>query len=158
MPDMKTELNKVINEWENGAPSAPSNGTVSQRTFKYIQDNPGCTVNAAIAALEKMGLKPSSTTSLISAMVRQLSVRKDEFKRLYPITNAYVPLKQNGVKKPKPKPKAEPKAAPQAASAQGIAALHVLPKAFDAAALIDTLTLRQALEVRALLNKMCEGI
>ena len=154
MPDMKTELNKVINEWENGAPSAPSNGTVSQRTFKYIQDNPGCTVNAAIAALEKMGLKPSSTTSLSSAMVRQLSVRKDEFKRLYPITNAYVPLKQNGVKKPKPKPKA----VPQAASAQGIAALQVLPKTFDAAALIDTLTLRQALEVRALLNKMCEGI
>ena len=155
MPDMKTELSKVINEWESGAPSAPSNDSVSQRTFKYIQDNPGCTVNAAIAALEKMGLKPSSTTSLISAMVRQLSVRKDEFKRLYPITNAYVPLKQNGVKKPKPKPK--PKAVPQA-PAQGIAALHVLPKAFDATALIDTLTLRQALEVRALLNKLCEGI
>jgi hypothetical protein len=149
MPDMKTELNKVINEWENGAHSAPSNGTVSRRTFKYIQDNPGCTVNAAIAALEKMGLKPSSTTSLISAMVRQLSVRKDEFKRLYPIADAYMPLKQNSTKKPKPKPAPE---------AQGIAALHVLPKAFDAAALVDTLTLRQALEVRALLNKLCEGI
>lgn len=152
MPDMKTELNKVINEWENGAPSAPSNGTVSQRTFKYIQDNPGCTVNAAIAALEKMGLKPSSTTSLISAMVRQKCVRKDESKRLYPVSLAYVPLKQNGTKKPKPK------AEPKAASAQGIAALHIPPKAFDAAALVDTLTLRQALEVRALLNKMCEGI
>jgi uncharacterized protein YneF (UPF0154 family) len=153
MPDMKTELNKVISGWENGTPSAPSSSTVSQRTFKYIQDNPGCTVNAAIAALEKMGLKPSSTTSLISAMVRQLSVRKDEHKRLYPISLAYVPLKQNGVKKPKPKPKAVPQA-----PAQGIAALQVLPKTFDAAALIDTLTLRQALEVRALLNKMCEGI
>lgn len=155
MPDMKTELNKVINEWENGAPSG---GTVSQRTFKYIQDNPGGTAKNAIIALETMGLKPSSTTSLISAMVRQGVIRKDESKRLYPIAPAYVPLKQNGVKKPKPKPKAEPKAAPQTASAQGIAALHVLPKTFDAAALIDTLTLRQALEVRALLNKMCEGI
>ena len=155
MPDMKTELSKVLNEWENGAPSASSDGSISKRTFKYIQDNPGCTVNAAIAALERMGLKAASTSSLISAMVRQLTVRKDEYKRLYPIASAYVPLKQNG--KPKPKPKAAPKlkAAPEA---QGIAALHIPPKAFDAAALVDTLTLRQALEVRALLNKLCEGI
>ena len=157
MPDMKTELNKVINEWENGAPSG---GTVSQRTFKYIQDNPGGTAKNAIIALETMGLKPSSTTSLISAMVRQGIIRKDESKRLYPIAPAYVPLKQNGVKKPKPKaaPKAKAPALPPAPEAQGIAALHIPPKAFDAAALIDTLTLRQALEVRALLNKMCEGI
>jgi hypothetical protein len=154
MPDMKTELSKVLNEWENGAPSASSDGNISQRTFKYIQDNPGCTVNAAIAALERMGLKAASTSSLISAMVRQLTVRKDEFKRLYPIASAYVPLKQNG--KPKPKPK--PKVSAPAPEAQGIAALHIPPKAFDAAALVDTLTLRQALEVRALLNKLCEGI
>jgi uncharacterized protein YneF (UPF0154 family) len=152
MPDMKTELSKVLNEWENGAPSAPSSDNVSQRTFKYIQDNPGCTVKSAVAALDTMGLKPSSTQSLIAAMVRQASLRKDEYKRLYPLTDVYKPLKQNGAKKPKPK------AAPQAPEAQGIAALHVLPKTFDAAALVDTLTLRQALEVRALLNKLCEGI
>jgi uncharacterized protein YneF (UPF0154 family) len=149
MPDMKTELNKVLNEWENGAPSAPSSDNVSQRTFKYIQDNPGCTAKSAITALEAMGLKPSSTTSIISAMVRQLSVRKDEYKRLYATAPVYVPLKQNSVKKPKPK---------VAPAAQGIAALHIPPRAFDAAALVDTLTLRQALEVRALLNKLCEGI
>jgi uncharacterized protein YneF (UPF0154 family) len=152
MPDMKTELSKVLNEWENGAPSAPSSGNISQRTFKYIQDNPGCTVKSAVAALEKMGLKPSSTSSLISAMVRQLTVRKDEFKRLYVISLAYVPLKENSQKKPKPK------AAPRAPEAQGIAALHIPSKAFDAAALIDSLTLRQALEVRALLNQMCAAL
>ena len=158
MPDMKTELSKVLNEWENGAPSAPSDGNISQRTFKYIQDNPGCTVNAAIAALERMGLKAASTSSLISAMVRQLTVRKDEFKRLYPIASAYVPLKQNGTKKPKPKAAPRAKDPALAPEAQGIAALHIPPKAFDAAALIDSLTLRQALEVRVLLNQMCAAL
>ena len=148
MPDMKTELSKVLNEWESGTPSELN---ISQRTFKYIKDNPGCTVKSAVTALEEMGLKPSSTSSLIAAMARQMSIRKDEFKRLYPVSLAYMPLKQNGAKKPKPK------AAPRVADTQGIAAL-VPPKAFDAAALIDTLTLRQALEVRALLNKLCEGI
>jgi len=153
MPDMQTELSKVINGWENGASSAMG---VSQTTFHYIKENPGCTSKSAVEALEKMGLKPTSTVSLISAMVRQNHVRKDANRKLYAIASAYVPIKQNSAKKTKPKavkPSPAPAPAP-APEAQGIAALYVPPKAFDAAALIDSLTLRQALELRALLNEV----
>ena len=148
MPDMQTELSKVINGWENGTPSAMN---ISQTTFHYIKEHPGCTTVSAVKELEKMGLKPASTVSLISAMVRQNQVRKDANRKLYPIASAYTPLKQSNAKKARltPKPKEVP-----TPEVQGIAALYVPPKAFDAAALIDSLTLRQALELRALLNEV----
>jgi len=146
MPDMQTELSKVINGWDNNVSNTMN---ISQTTFHYIKEHPGCTSASAVKELEKMGLKPASTVSLISAMVRQNHVRKDANRKLYPIASAYIPIKQNGAKQPKPKPKEAP-----IPEAQGIAALYVPPKAFDAAALIDSLTLRQALELRALLNEV----
>ena len=148
MPDMQTELSKVINGWDNNVSNTMN---ISQTTFHYIKEHPGCTSVSAVKELEKMGLKPASTVSLISAMVRQNQVRKDANRKLYPIASAYTPLKQSNAKKARltPKPKEVP-----TPEAQGIAALYVPPKAFDAAALIDSLTLRQALELRALLNEV----
>jgi hypothetical protein len=128
MTDMQTALIKVIDEWENGiAPAKPTKPTkpttptktpsdngVTLATFKYVKDHPGCTSVSAVEALARMGFKPASTASLISAMVKQNLVRKVKTtKKLYATVDAYVPLKSNY----KPEP------------AQGIAALHVPIKA-----------------------------
>ena len=104
MPDLKSELSKVINEWNdkdmptNTAPTITlTNGrritTNSTRTtFNYVRDNPGVTRTDAIVALGKVGIKRSSSTSLISIMVARGNLRMLPNGELFPVQKEYAPL------------------------------------------------------------------
>jgi hypothetical protein len=157
MTDIQSALTQAITEWEQGANATPQTKQVSvgvsKATFDHIKNNPTKTKSAVIRELEERGYKPSSTTTLISAMVRQGIVHMTESKRLKAVAESYAPLK------------ARKKFAAKAASpgAQGIAALPITASApvtargFDVDALIDSLTLRQAMVLRKRLNDMWIG-
>ena len=110
MPDIQTEMKKVMQAWEQPYPIVeppkpteqptekkrhmftPINN-VSQDTFNYIRDNAGCPRKEATAFLVKKGHKKSSVTSLIGQMLRQGHVWKDSSGLLRPNGTEYTPLK-----------------------------------------------------------------
>lgn len=105
MPDLKSELSKVINSWEapTQAASKPEptakakpyftvTNNVCRATFEYIVANPGKTRIEISTMLEKDGYKKSSTTSLIGQMVRQGRLR-DAHGLVYATSTEYKPLK-----------------------------------------------------------------
>lgn len=100
MPDLKSELSKVINSWEAPtvipapAPKAHFSVTnnVCRTTFECIQKNPGKTRKEVIDVLNESGYKPSSTTTLIGQMIKQNHVRESNG-LLYAVNTEYKSLK-----------------------------------------------------------------
>lgn len=101
MPDLKSELSKVITSWETDVSDTPvtkadtghlisSNST--RTTFNYIRDNPGVMRDAAVAALSRMGVKTGSSTSLLSTMVARGNIRKTAEGALFAAQAEYKPL------------------------------------------------------------------
>lgn len=147
MPDLKTELNKVINGWEketnmnakHAIQDVPASTEykkdgrtttgVSQATFDYVKRNPGKTKAVAIQELEQQGYKPTSTTTLLSSMIRQGHMTLDTNGGLHAAIEHYTPVKYVPSKTPA-KPVKVSKPAPVQAkeeSPQGLAALYVQP-------------------------------
>ena len=106
MPDLKTELSKVINQWNQPeeptmtqttttqpTPFAVSNN-VCRTTFECIQKNPGRARKEVIDVLLESGFRKSSTTSLIGQMIKQGHVRESQG-LLYANFDAYRPLKSS---------------------------------------------------------------
>jgi hypothetical protein len=110
MPDMKTALHAVLNEWDKddaslSKPSQPQAESAKQRhyfqptvgvsqvSFNYVRDNPYTTAGQAVAALEKQGFKKSSLSSLYTQMVRQGHLSKDKDGKLTALIPEYRPLK-----------------------------------------------------------------
>ena len=110
MPDMKTALHAVINEWSKSeeslsTPSQPQAESAKQRhyfqptvgvsqiSFNYVRDNPYTTVVQAVKALEQQGFKKSSLTSLYTQMIRQGHLSKDKDGKLTALIPEYRPLK-----------------------------------------------------------------
>ena len=100
MPDIKTALEKALNEWEpepmpETIPSKPYftvTNNVTRITFEYIRDNPGKTRKEVCNALFEKGFKHSSTTTLIGQMIKQYHARESQG-LLYATSDHYVPLK-----------------------------------------------------------------
>lgn len=110
MPDIQTEMKKVMQAWEQPYPLVeppkpteqptekkrhmftPINN-VSQDTFNYIRDNAGCPRKEAVEALVKKGHKKSSVSSLIGQMLRQGHIWRDSDKLLRANAKEYTPLK-----------------------------------------------------------------
>ena len=98
MPDLKSELSKVINAWEPEAtkeepkPYFSVTNNVCRSTFEYIRDNPGKTRKEVCNALAERGYKASSTTTLIGQMIKQSHVRESNG-LLYAINTEYKTLK-----------------------------------------------------------------
>ena len=110
MPDMKTALHAVLNEWEKAETplSKPSQEQaepatkrhyfkatvgVSQASFNYVRDNPYTTAVQAVAVLEKQGFKKSSLTSLYTQMIRQGHLSRDKDGKLTALIPEFRPLK-----------------------------------------------------------------
>lgn len=110
MPDLKSELSKVLNAWENEAPAEQPvalpvtqpttpepkmhhnvKSNVTHDTFNYVRDNPGLTRSEVISTLIAQGHKKGSITALVGVMVKQghfsevkgrLTANLDEYKPL----------------------------------------------------------------------------
>jgi len=163
MADIKTALERVINEWEGKAdnaapqpqatqPTEPAkpkaylfkatNG-VTQATFDLVNANPGITRPQAYRALEQRGYKVSSTASLLTAFIRQGQMELTDGK-LFTTSNEYIPLKTGqAAKKKAAKIKRQVTKATKAAKAApvaeaGIAALQPQPTPAPRSAIITT--------------------
>jgi hypothetical protein len=109
MPDLKSELSKVLNEWNPAeattmtqpAPAKPYftvTNNVTRVTFEYVRDNPGKNRVEVAKALEKQGFKPGSVSSLLGQMIKQGMLRESAH-LLYAMTNEYTPIKGSKVMK-----------------------------------------------------------
>lgn len=160
MADIKTALERVINEWEGKADNAapqpqatqpakpkahlfkPTNG-VTRATFEFVKANPGITRPEVCKLLDKQGYKPSSTASLLTAFIRQGQMELTDGK-LFTTSNEYVTLKTGpAAKKKAAKVKRMATKAAKVAKAApvveaGIAALQPQPTPAPRSAIITT--------------------
>jgi len=101
MPDLHTEMQKILHAWEQPETTEqPKESTVfkptnnvTQATFNFVRDNSGCARNDAIRILVSQGHKKSSVSSLIGQMLRQGHIYKDSDGRLRPNGKEYTPIK-----------------------------------------------------------------
>jgi len=147
MPDLKSELSKVINSWETDMPNTPETGrritTNSTRlTFNYVRDNPGVTRAAAVAGLTKLGVKLSSSTSLITVMLARGNLRTVN-DGLFTTQAEYAPLPK--IEKPK---KAKP--APVVEAPKPVEPVQI-STTWDAETVLNNLSIKQA---RALYDEL----
>ena len=101
MPDLKTEMQKILHAWEQPetieqpkeTTMFKSTNNVTQATFNFVRDNSGCARNDAIRMLVLQGHKKSSVSSLIGQMLRQGHIYKDSDGLLRPNAKEYTPIK-----------------------------------------------------------------
>ena len=82
MPDLKSELSKVLNEWnpsETTTMTTPSYHTITNNitraTFDCVAQTPGVTRRDLIAKLKDMGYKSSSSSSMVTQMLHNGNFR-----------------------------------------------------------------------------------
>lgn len=103
MADMKTELTKVINSWDdepttdNTIPEVPQveikpGTSVSQAVFDYVRDNPNVTRLQVAQALSSCGYRETTVVALVSQFVRQKLFAMGEGKRLTVTRKTYMPM------------------------------------------------------------------
>ena len=142
MNDIKAALSKALHEWEEKPVAVHPVVGVSKATFDFIRNHPGLTKKMVVNGLTQQGYKSSSTSSLISAMLKQKQIREDEDGLLVAIATKYRPLKST-----------------YTPVSKGITALpikYTAPperKQLDVDVLIDTLTIREAIVLHAKLSE-----
>lgn len=138
--------------------TATSTGNMSKDIFNYIKDNPGCLGTDVRKVFVEAGFREDSVGSLISQMVRNKMVGRNEVGNLEAIRVRYTPL-ASGAKKKKlykklgisrDKPASKPKA-------QGIAALAPEPTQNTAKGqeAIDKVLALPVREARAVYDALC---
>jgi len=138
MPDIKSELSKVLSDWDRDDAIAdqpkekrmfPQPNNVSHDTYNYIHLNPGLTTAQITNAMVAKGFKESSVSSLVYQMRLAGRVSRDGDSKIYSIEPKLKPIKASELREARkinatahrPKPK---KAAPVAKQSAGIAALQ----------------------------------
>jgi len=139
MPDLHTEMQKILQSWEQPETTEqpkettvfkPTNN-VTQATFNFVRDNSGCARNDAIRMLVLQGHKKSSVSSLIGQMLRQGHIYKDSDGLLRPNAKEYTPIKSAKTianREKKVKKVKSYKLKTSAPEARGIDALEVVRK------------------------------
>lgn len=181
MPDLQSELSKVINEWSepevntqtetHGRNTFPETNGSSRATSDYIRLNPGKTRLEVVTELVRQGYNRSTIYSLLVVMKRQGLVT-DTNGRLTANYTEYTPVKTHAawVKAEAAKAKSERRAAKKAAKTAAYEAhenynppatfeveARVVPSPeFDAEAFANSLTLKQARAVYEELKKVFE--
>lgn len=181
MPDLKSEMSKVLEAWEQDVEQlqqekqmqkklpqqfVPTNN-VTQELFNFVKNNPnknGMEIRDAMAA---KGFKAGSVGSLLSQFFKQGQFARDHNFRYSVVVPAYLPLKST--KKFRAEGKRINKIVsikPKAPSA-GIAALKVEPRdkpsltgvnsSWDADTIINNIGLKQARALYDALKKIFGG-
>jgi len=176
MPDMQSELSKVLNEWDSPEPSInqpkekkvfPQQANISIDSYNYILANPNKTVQQYTNELvAQYKFKPASVSSLIYQMLKVGRLQRGE-KGVYAVDAVYRPIRPSELKAARKatapvKPK---KAAPVMGA--GIAALKnpeplaqvmqrsaIITTNFSVENIIKNLTIYQAKELRDALNNL----
>jgi endo-1,4-beta-D-glucanase Y len=116
MPDIQTEMQKILQSWEQPETTEqpkettvfkPTNN-VTRSTFESVRDNPGLPKGDYIRRLEAMGFKKASTSSLLSQMVRQGQIWVGSDGALRPNAKDYTPIKSAKTMANKEKKAAKP--------------------------------------------------
>lgn len=145
MPDLKSELPKVIQSWDEQPTMTPQPRTITtnstRRTFNFIRDNPGMTRAKVIEALGKQGTPVSSSRSLLSTFIINGNVRESNG-LLYANQQEYAPLKR---------PTDKPKRTNPVQTVEAPEPAPVVAEPAPAASILDTLTVKQA---RALYDEL----
>ena len=101
MPDLKTEMQKILHAWEQPETTETTKETtvfkptnnVTQETFNSVRDYAGNPRKFYIDLLTRHGHKKSSVSSLIGQMLRQGHIYKDSDGLLRPNAKEYTPIK-----------------------------------------------------------------
>ncbi len=143
MPDLKSELSKVIQSWEEQPTMTPQPRTTNstRRTFNFVRDNPGLTRAKVIQTLEAEGVPQPSSSSLLSTFVIHGNVRESNG-LLYANQQEYAPLKR---------PTDKPKRTTPVQTVEAPEPAPVVAEPVPAASILDTLTVKQA---RALYDEL----
>jgi hypothetical protein len=157
MPDLKSEMAKVINAWDTPTmtqaeprPHGAITNNVTRVVFDTIAAYPGIDRRALIARLTAQGFLTNSTSSIVTQLLRKGNLRiKDE--SLFTAQPTYAPIKD-----PKPRPAkvakvavvAEPEAKPAAPQ---------IDATWDAETLLNNLSIKQARALYDELRKIFGG-
>lgn len=157
MPDIQSEMSKVLDEWNKPEPTTMTlkiTNNVTRATFAKVAENPGSTRSEIAAMLLVDGYKESSTTSLLTQMLARGNIRSLNGK-LFSNQNEYRPMKRiappkHRVKKPEPAvavvlPETTPEPAPQ------------INASWDAETLLNNLSIKQARALYDELRKIFGG-
>ena len=169
MPDIKTALEKALNEWEpeptpETTPTKPYftvTNNVTRITFDYVRDNPGKTRKEIAVALEAQGFKTGSVTSLLGQMIKQGMMRESAH-LLYVTTNEYGPLKSSKKlallnKPPAPQRKVVTLVNPSTGKVLNPQPAPQINAAWDAETLLNNLSIKQARALYDELRKIFGG-
>lgn len=182
MPDLQTELSKVINQWSEPEVTAqptqperkphlfPATTGTSRATSEYILAHSGASRHDIVEALVSRGHNRATVYALLVQMKRQGLVTEVDG-RFTPHYTEYTPLKSYATwknaqaKQTKSKPRKSIRAAKAAAyeehenynpTARVVAPKVVAAPEFDAEAFANSLTLKQARAVYQELKKVFE--
>lgn len=156
------ELKATITEWVSQDKQEPDvvqnrftiTNNVSRETFNAVRDNPGKTNRQVISLLKSKGFKPTSVGSLLTQMVKQELIRRDEEGKFFTDLPEYTPLKASARIKQKKIVKRPYVKSGNYAKQTGIAALDThttapvvapMPSSFDPDQLLSTLSFPQVL-------------
>jgi hypothetical protein len=180
MPDLQTEMQKILRTWEEPYPQPEATETtkettvfkptnnVTKATFNFIRDNSGCARNDAIRILVSQGHKKSSVSSLLGQMLRQGHIYKDSDGLLRPNGKEYTPIKSSKtiakreakVAKPKTFKLKTSKTTEPSAESLGLAALVLdhTPIRTSIDVIMDTVSLNDAHELYRRLHLYFGGL
>ena len=169
MPDIKTAMSKVLDEWDKDnqqqekqvqatthKPYFSITNNVTRATFEYVLQHPASSHKDIVGALEKLGYKSGSTGSLLTQFVKNGLCRRDANNNYIAVVNEYQPIK--AYKQLKKAKQVIHKA--KTTRGEGIAALSPQPKVatvWDADTIINNIGLKQARALYDELKKIFGG-
>lgn len=150
MPDLKSEMSKVLDEWNKPEsttmttkPHAAVTNNITQVLFQHVATHPGITRRALIQDMCAMGFGSNSASSMVTQLLTKGNLRQEQG-GLFTTQETYKPIRAPKVIMQIPAPiKAKP--APQ------------INSAWDAETLLDNLSIKQARALYDELRKIFGG-